>query len=91
MSRSPFRNPTVIESNLLDKIGDLTARLSKAESALRSAKRVLSDERREQLSCFTICGAKATKAEYYAQMNAGERAAIRRFDRAIAKINGAIR
>lgn len=58
----------------------------RAEKALRAAKRVLADARREQFECFTIAPDRS-----YEQMNPAERAAICRFDRAIAKINEALR
>ena len=53
--------------------------------ALRSAKRVLAAERRSQFECFTIPPDRS-----YDHMNNTERRAIRRFDRAIAKINEAL-
>jgi hypothetical protein len=55
-------------------------------AALRAAKRVIADERRAQFDCFTIAPDRS-----YDQMCASERAAIRRFDRAIKKINEALR
>lgn len=52
------------------------------EAALRAAKHLLVVERRVQFDCFTISPDRS-----YDQMNAAERAAIRRFDRVIAKID----
>jgi hypothetical protein len=58
--------------------------------ALKAAKQVIATERREQFCCFTAPPHKDTP-EAYAAMIAPERAAIRRFDRALAKIDAALR
>lgn len=55
-------------------------------SALRAARRVLVEERKLQFESFTIPPDRS-----FNQMNNDERRAIRRFDRAIAKINAALR
>lgn len=54
-------------------------------SALRSAKRVLAAERLSQLDSFTMSD------HNYDDMEPEERRAIERFDRAITKINDALR
>jgi hypothetical protein len=61
-------------------------RITRMKAALRTAKRVLAAERHEQFDCFTIAPDRS-----YEQMNNSERAAIRRFDRAITKINRSLR
>jgi hypothetical protein len=65
---------------------NVASRARAVYAALTTARRVLADERREQFSCFVIPGTKDSP-EAYKHMNPGERAAIRRFDRAIAKID----
>ncbi len=63
-------------------------------AALKSARRLLIQERFEQASCFVVGGAAAlrhmTDTEALAVMSPVERAAIRRFDRVIGKINAAL-
>jgi hypothetical protein len=63
-----------------------SAHTARMIAALRTAKRVLAAERLSEFECFTIAPDRS-----YNQMNAGERAAIRRFDRAITKINAALK
>lgn len=58
--------------------------------ALAYARRILADERREQYGCFTLAPHK-DDAETRKQMNATERWAIRRFDRAISRIDEAMK
>lgn len=65
-------------------------RVERMVRALRSARALLTRERREQFECFTM-PPHANTPENYAAMNCSERAAIRGFDRVIAKINEAIR
>lgn len=84
--RQVLRSPTTVEGNLLDRIGDLTASIAKKDAALRSAKRLIAEERRSQFDSFTIAPQRG-----YSQMNPSERAAICRFDRALRKIKEAMR
>ena len=60
------------------------------EKALRAALRLIVDERREQFRSFTLPPHRSNP-ETYAAMSEDERQAIRRFDRAIRKIEEALR
>jgi hypothetical protein len=66
--------------------------ITRMAAALRSARRVIADERLEQLSCFVVGDLASYKSvkEMYAAMIPPERAAIRRFDRALHKIDKAL-
>lgn len=70
--------------------GELLQKVVRMASALAHARVVLADERKGQFECFVIHGTKDTP-DAYKQMNPAERAAIRRFDRAIKKIDEALR
>jgi len=65
------------------------ARMAEMKKALIAARRVLAAERRSQFECFTFAPHRNTP-QSYAEMIPTERAAIRRFDRAIDKINEAL-
>lgn len=59
--------------------------IAKMADALRYAKRVIKAERKSQFDCFTIPPNRS-----FEHMNNSEAAAIRRFDRALSKIDKAL-
>lgn len=73
-----------------DRERTLLSRVARCRAAIITARLVLVAERREQFACFVIAGTPDTPAAY-AQMGPGERAAIRRFDRAIKTADDALR
>ena len=60
--------------------------IAQMADALRAAKRVLMAERKSQFESFTIPPHRS-----FDHMNSNERRAIRRFDRAISKIDEALK
>lgn len=64
----------------------LNRKIVELAAALRTARRVLKDERESQFECFTIPPDRS-----FDHMNNDEKRVIRRFDRALAKINAALR
>lgn len=66
--------------------GDCLAKIRRCSRALKAARRLLIAERKSQFQSFTIPPRRS-----YEQMERSERAAIAAFDRAIEKINAALR